>query len=225
MAAPGMTPASERRRALVALGIIALATFLSMSVWFSASFVVPQLQQLPQLTSGESALLTIAVQLGFVAGALTLAASGLADAVPGRRLMCVGALGAAAVNLLLLWSPGFGGALALRALTGAFLAAVYPPALKEVSCWFRQDRGTALGVMIGALTLGSAAPQLVKASGGLGWQVVIIATTVLTATGGLTVLLVRGSGPYPFPRSAFSLAAALRAIRSRPVVLANIGYV
>jgi MFS family permease len=224
MAVLGMTPTGEQRRAVVALGIIALATFLSMSVWFSASFVVPQLQQLWRLTSGESALLTIAVQLGFVAGALALAASGLADAVPGRRLMCVGALGAAVVNLLLLWAPGFGGALVLRALTGAFLAAVYPPALKEVSSWFRQGRGTALGVMIGALTLGSAAPQLVKASGGLSWQVVIVATTVLTAAGGLTILLVRGTGPYPFPRTTFNLPAALRAIRSRPVILANIGY-
>jgi MFS family permease len=224
MAAPGMPQTSERRRAVVALAIIALATFLSMSVWFSASFVVPQLQQLWNLSSGESSLLTIAVQVGFVIGALTLAASGLADAVPGRRLMCVGALGAAVANLFLLWSPGFGLALVLRALTGAFLAAVYPPALKEVSSWFRTGRGTALGVMIGALTLGSAAPQLVKASGGLGWQVVVISTTVLTAAGGLTVLLVRGAGPYPFPRSVFSLRAALTAIRSRPVVLANIGY-
>jgi MFS family permease len=218
------TSTSERRRAAVALALIALATFLSMSVWFSASFVVPQLQQIWNLTSGESSLLTIAVQLGFVIGALGLAGSGLADAIPGRRLMSAGALGAAVVNLLLLWSPGFGVALLLRALTGAFLAAVYPPALKEVSSWFREGRGTALGVMIGALTLGSAAPQLVKATGGLGWQVVIVVTSVLTALGGITVLFVRGSGPYPFPRSVFDLHAALRAIRSRPVVLANIGY-
>jgi MFS family permease len=224
VARPTTPETADRRRAVVALSIIALATFLSMSVWFSASFVVPQLQRLWNLSSGESSFLTIAVQVGFVVGALTLAASGLADAVPGRRLMCVGALGAAAANLLLLWSPGFGLALVLRVLTGAFLAAVYPPALKEVSSWFCEGRGTALGVMVGALTLGSAAPQLVKASGGPDWHVVIVATTVLTVAGGLTVLFVRGLGPYPFPRSVFSLRAALQAIRHRPVVLANIGY-
>lgn len=214
----------EKRRARVALTLIALATFASMSVWFSASFVVPQLQQLWQLTSGQSSLLTIAVQLGFVIGALTLAATGIADAVPGRRLMRTGALCAAVANLLLLFAPGFGVALVLRAATGACLAAVYPPALKEVSSWFKAGRGTALGVMIGALTIGSAAPQLVKASGGLGWQIVIVATSILTALGGLLVLAVRGSGPYPFPRSTFRLRSALRAIRSRPVMLANIGY-
>ncbi|MER6692425.1 MFS transporter [Streptomyces minutiscleroticus] len=221
---PGTEPAGERMRAAAALALLAVATLLSMSVWFSASFVVPQLREMWHLTGGESSLLTIAVQLGFVVGALALAATGLADAVPGRRLMSAGALGAAAVNLLLLWAPGFAAALALRALTGACLAAVYPSAVKEVSSWFREGRGTALGVMIGALTLGSAAPQLVKASGGLGWQAVIVATSVLTTAGALVVLLVRGAGPYPFPRSAFSLRAALRAVRSRPVVLANIGY-
>ncbi|RCG13687.1 MFS transporter [Streptomyces reniochalinae] len=195
-----------------------------MSVWFSASFVVPQLQDRWGLSSGQSSLLTIAVQLGFVVGALALAATGLADALPGRRLMCLGALAAAVVNIVLLWAPGFTVAVGLRALTGACLAAVYPPALKEVSSWFRTGRGTALGVMIGALTLGSAIPQLVKATGGLEWRVVIIATSVLTAAGGLSTLLLRSSGPYPFPKSAFSLRAALRAGRDRRVVLANIGY-
>lgn len=223
--APAAPPASRRQTGpATALALIALATFLSMSVWFSASFVVPQLKDLWQLSSGESSLLTIAVQLGFVAGALTLAATGLADALPGRRLMCVGALCAAAMNLVLLWAPGPAIAVLLRALTGACLAAVYPPALKEVSSWYRAGRGTALGVMIGALTLGSAIPQLVKATGGLEWRVVIIATTLLTAAGGLTTLLIRSAGPYPFPRSVFSLRSALRAGRDRRIVLANIGY-
>lgn len=215
---------TARTRPAVALALIALATFLSMSVWFSASFVVPQFQELWNLSSGQSSLLTIAVQLGFVVGALALAATGLADALPGRRLMCLGASAAAAMNLVLLWAPGFTAAVLLRALTGACLAAVYPPALKEVSSWFRTGRGTALGVMIGALTLGSAIPQLVRATGGLEWRMVIAATSVLTAAGGLSTLLLRSSGPFPFPESTFNLRAALRANRSRRVMFANIGY-
>ncbi|MEU1301273.1 MFS transporter [Streptomyces shenzhenensis] len=214
----------RRIRPLVALALIALATLLSMSVWFSASFVVPQLRDMWDLNSGESSVLTIAVQLGFVVGALTLAATGLADALAGRHLMCLGALAAAVINLILLWAPGFTTAVLLRALTGACLAAVYPPALKEVSSWFRTGRGTALGIMIGALTLGSAIPQLVKATGSLEWRVVIIATSLLTAAGGLTILLLRSTGPYPFPKSVFNLRAALRASRNRRIVLVNIGY-
>ncbi|MER6977274.1 MFS transporter [Streptomyces carpinensis] len=219
-----MPTSKHSSRPAAALALIAVATFLSMSVWFSASFVVPQLKQVWGLTSGESSLMTIAVQLGFVTGALALAATGLADAYPGRRLMCVGALGAAAVNLVLLWAPGFAAAVLIRALTGACLAAVYPPALKEVSSWFQRGRGTALGIMIGALTLGSATPQLIKASGGLGWHIVIAATSALTALGGLTTLLIRSSGPFPFPKSGFDIRSAWRACRSRRVVLANIGY-
>ncbi|GAA4838505.1 MFS transporter [Saccharopolyspora rosea] len=226
MRVPTTSPASTAHpRAALALGLIAVATFLSMSVWFSASFVVPQLRRLWDLSSGESSLLTIAVQLGFVVGALTLAATGLADALLGRRLMSLGALGAAGVNLVLLWSPGFAVAVLLRALTGACLAAVYPPALKEVSSWFQRGRGTALGVMIAALTLGSAAPQLIKATGGLGWQVVIVATSALTAAGGVTTFFLRSSGPFPFPKSVFRLRSALRANRNRRVMLANLGYV
>lgn len=106
-----------------------------------------------------------------------------------------------------------------------FLALVYPPALKEVSTWFQRGRGKALGVMIGALTIGSALPHLVGAVGGVDWRVVISVTSVLSALGGVVVLFVRGQGPYPFPRRAFSFSAGFRSLRNPDVALANLGYV
>ncbi|MEN0133879.1 MAG: MFS transporter [Rhodococcus sp. (in: high G+C Gram-positive bacteria)] len=208
----------------LALVLIAVSTFLSMSVWFSASFVVPQLVTVWHLSAGGSSLLTITVQVGFVVGALTSAATGLADAVPARFLMCAGAVGAAIANLGLLWADGLAGALLLRLATGVFLAAVYPPALKEVSTWFRSGRGTALGVMIGALTLGSALPHLVSSFGAVRWEGVILVTTIMTAAGGGFVLLLKGEGPYPFPQRPFSLRAAFASLRNKHVALANIGY-
>lgn len=214
----GPTPA-------LALGIIATSTFLSMSVWFSASFVVPQLTALWALTPGETSLLTIGVQVGFVVGALGSAATGLADILPGRTLMCLGAVGAAVANLALLWTPGLWTTITLRFVTGMCLAAVYPPALKLVATWFRRGRGKALGVMIGALTLGSAMPHLVNAGGGLDWRIVIGATSAITMLGGAVALLVRTQGPYPFPRTEFTLSAAIASLRSRPVMLANLGYI
>lgn len=213
------------RRPGTALFLIAVSTFLSMSVWFSASFVAPQLVEIWQLSPAGSSLLTIAVQIGFVVGALAAAATGLADAVAPPKLMCVGALGAAAANLALLTADGLASAVPLRLLTGVFLAGIYPPALKEVSSWFRAGRGTALGVMIGALTLGSAMPHLVRSFGDVGWQYVIVATTVTTTAGGLLVLLVRGPGPYAFPRRPFSIAAAFAGVRDKKVALANLGYI
>ena len=207
-----------------ALAVLAVAVLLSMTTWFSASAIVPQLREEWDLGSGTSALLTIAVQLGFVAGALTSAATGLADRVPPRRLILLGSLGAAGANAGLLLADGPGLALPLRALTGASLALVYPPSLKAMATWFRRGRGTALGVMVGALTLGSAAPHLVNGLGGADHRVVLAVTSVLTVVGGLVAELLGRDGPFPFPRGRFALSEARAAFADRGVRLATTGY-
>ncbi len=206
-----------------ALAGLATAKFLALSTWFSASAVVLELEQFWSLTPGTASMLTIAVQLGFVAGALVSAALSLADRFPPRRVMAVGALGAAAANAGLLLVDAAGPAIALRFATGACLAAVYPPAMKAMATWFRRGRGLALGVMVGALTLGSALPHLVRGLGGLDWQLVVIVTSLATLAGGVIALLGR-DGPYPFPRGTFRVGDALRVARDRRVRLASYGY-
>jgi MFS family permease len=217
-------PTTPAQRPGLALAVVAASTFLSMSVWFSASFVIPQLTTAWDLSPTGSSLLTITVQIGFVIGALASAATGLADAIPPRLLMCAGALGAALANLGLLWADDLTTALPLRLTTGICLAAVYPPALKEISTWFTKGRGTALGIMIGALTLGSALPHLVSSFGPIHWHHVIVATSAMTATGAATILLLRGHDPYPFPQRPFNIRAALASLRNKHVALANLGY-
>ena len=207
-----------------ALAVLASGVLLAMTTWFSASAVIPQLRAAWGLGTGAASLLTISVQLGFVAGALASAAGNLADRVNPRRLILLGALGAACANAGLLWAHGLALALPLRALTGAFLAGVYPPSLKAMSTWFRRGRGTALGIMVGALTLGSAAPQLVNGLGGVNWRVVIAVTSLLTVFGGLLAGLVGRDGPNPFPRAVFTPGAARRAFADRGVRLATVGY-
>jgi MFS family permease len=206
------------------LTILAAALLLGMTTWFSATAVVPQLEALWSLSSAQSAWLTIAVQMGFVAGAVASAVLGLADRIPPRRLMLYGAIGAASCNLLLLADPPVAVAILLRAGTGACLAGVYPPAMKVMSMWFRHRRGTALGVMVGALTLGSATPHLVNGLGGLDWRIVITTTSALTLTGGAIAEFVGDDGPYPFPRGAFNLGQAWQASTSRGALLASAGY-
>ena len=207
-----------------ALAVLAAAAFLSMSTWFSASAVLPQLRVAWGLSSGMGALLTISVQLGFVAGCLISAVFNVADLVPPRRLMLYGALGAAGVNLALVWSAGPGTALPLRFATGASLALVYPPSLKAMSTWFRNERGTALGVMVGALTLGSALPHLVNGLGGVEWRNVILSTSLLTLGGGLVAEYMGSDGPYPFPRAVFDSRQTVRTFANRGVRLATLGY-
>ncbi len=157
---------------------------LSMATWFSASAVLPQLRDEWSLSTSSASWLTIAVQLGFVAGALVSAVANLADTVAPRRLILAGSLVAAAANLGLLAVSGAAGAIVLRVVTGIALAAVYPPALKAMSTWFRAGRGTALGIMVGALTLGSALPHLVNGVGGVAWETVIVTTSLLHRRGG-----------------------------------------
>ena len=207
-----------------ALAILAVAVLLSMTTWFSASAVVPQLRAEWGLTQGQAALLTISVQLGFVAGAVGSVVLALADIVAPRRLMLYGSVGAALANAGLVLADGPLGAVPLRFATGLFLAVVYPPALKEMATWFRRGRGTALGVLVGALTVGSAAPHLINSLGGASWRLVVVVSSVLTVAGGLVAALAGRDGPFPFPRTSFDAKQARQAFGNRGVRLATLGY-
>ena len=206
-----------------ALALLAASLVLAMTTWFSASAVVPQLREDWGLGDTAAAWLTIAVQLGFVAGALVSSVLNVADVVAPRLVILTGAVGAAAANVLLAAVSSAGPAIPLRFLTGFFLAGVYPPALKLMATWFRRGRGTALGILVGALTLGSATPHLVNGLGGLDWQTVVYATSALTLAGGLLALAVR-DGPYPFPPATFDPHQARRVFANRGVRLASLGY-
>ena len=221
VAPPSDAPSPGSRRALA---LLALALVLSMTTWFSASAVIPQLRATWHLTTTTGAWLTIAVQLGFVAGALLASVLSLADVLPPRLVLLGGSAGAAGANALLAVAGGAGAAVPLRFATGFFLAGVYPPALKLMSTWFRAGRGTALGILVGALTVGSAAPHLVNGLGGLDWRVVVYATSALTLAGGLVAYLGVPDGPFPFPRASFDPRKARLVFANRGVRLASLGY-
>lgn len=204
--------------------MLAAAVVLAMSTWFSASAVAAQLRLEWDLGPAGAAWLTVSVQLGFVVGALSSAALNLADLARPRRLVLAGAIGAALANGLLLVADGAAPALLLRFLTGASLALVYPPALKAMAAWFRAERGTALGILVGALTVGSALPHLVNGLGGLDWRLVITATSLLTLAGGLLAELGTRDGPLGFPPARFDPSQAWRVLSDRGVRLATLGY-
>ncbi len=210
-----------QRRALV---LLAASLMLSMSTWFSASAVIPQLRVEWDLSSTSAAWLTIAVQLGFVAGALLSSALTLTDVLEPHRVILAGSLCAAAANALLLVVAGPAGAIPLRFATGFFLAGVYPPAFKLMATWFVRGRGTALGVLAGAIALGSALPHLVNGFGGVDWRPVITITSVLTVIGGLTVAVGVPEGPYPFPRAVFDPRQITLVLHNPGVRLASFGY-
>ena len=131
------------------------------------------------------------------------AAFNLADVLPARIVLFWSTVGAAAANVFLILANGPETAVPLRFLTGLFLAGVYPVSLKLIATWFQESRGMALGVMVGALTLGSATPHLVNGLGGIGWEVVILATSLLTLGGAVITAGVIREGPFPIPQGGF----------------------
>lgn len=208
-----------------ALALIALAELLGMSLWFSASAVVPSLRSEWQLNDSTAGWLTIAVQLGFVFGTLLSAFLNLADIIHARTLFAVAAVSGALTNgIFAVYAHGPGEGIALRFLTGVCLAGVYPPGMKIMATWFRQSRGMALGVLVGALTLGKASPYLVNGIGSANWRHNVLFVSLLAVIGGLLAQLFVGDGPYAMPRVRIDLKQALRIFRNRGVRLANFGY-
>ncbi|MGH2807732.1 MAG: MFS transporter [Actinomycetota bacterium] len=203
--------------------MLVVVLLLGMSTWFSASAVIPQLRDEWAMSAGTAAWLTIAVQLGFVGGALFSSVFNVADILEAQRVIFIGAIGAALVNALLLAVDSPAPAIALRFGTGFFLAGVYPPALKLIATWYRSGRGVAVGILVGALTVGTGAPHLVNGLGGLEWQTVVWATSAITAAGALVVMTVR-VGPYPFARAQFDPRQVGVVFKSRGVRLASLGY-
>ena len=196
---------------------------LAMTTWFSASAVLPELRSLWALGAVDSAWLTVAVQLGFVAGALVSAVTNLSDQMRPQVVIFGAAIGAAIANALVTTAAGPAIAVPLRFATGFFAAGIYPPMLKVMATHFREGRGLALGIMVGALTIGSALPHLVNGLGGLPWQAVVLVSSVLTLSGGAVGLVVP-NGAYPFARGEFEPRYALRAFRDPAVRLVNLGY-
>jgi MFS family permease len=210
------------------LAIVATGELLAMAPWFSASAVAPLIARDWALDRLGLPALAIAVQLGFAAGALALAASAAADVLPARALFACGAMLAAAANLgFAFLARDAGSAIPFRVLTGIALAGVYPIGLKLLAGWFVRERGLAIGVLVGALTVGSALPYLFRAIGasqGIDWHVTVAAASLAGIIGGAIVLAGASNGPWTVRAPRLSLEVARSAFRSTSVRLANLGY-
>jgi MFS family permease len=207
------------------LALISAATLLSLTVWFSTNAIAPALEIERGFSSGDIAWLTIAVQLGFVLGTLLIAFTNLADMVNTRALFATSAVLAGASNAALVFVPGgFATALVLRVLSGAFLGGVYPPGMKIVSGWFRSGRGIAIGFMIGALTLGSGSPHLLRSIFVAQWELTLYVSSVLAALAGGIVFFLVQDGPFDVPARRFRPSYILHTIKVPSTRLVFFGY-
>jgi MFS family permease len=206
------------------LGVVCLAQFLGMTLWFSATAVTPLLIDQFNIAPAHAAWLTMAVQGGFVVGTLLSAVSNIADLLNARVLMFLGSLIGACANAAVLIAPGGITVIVLRFVTGMSLALVYPPAMKIAAGWFRDGRGFALGLLIGALTLGKAFPYLLTAWFGSEWREPMLLASALALIGGTLVILTVRDGPFVAPTAPFDPHAVRRVLSSRGARLATLGY-
>jgi MFS family permease len=212
-------------RAWQQLIVLSAAELGALALWFSAAAVLPALQREWALGDGGSAALTIAVQAGFIVGTLASALGNLPDVWSPRTLMAWSiVLGVAANGALALWVSSLAPALVLRFLTGVSMAGAYPPAMKIMATWFREGRGLAIGILIGALTVGSATPHLIRGITDLPWRGTLGAASVLAAAGAVVVRVFVREGPHRFPAARFDLRMAFAVFRDRGPRLACFGY-
>lgn len=195
-----------------------------MTLWFSATAVTPLLVREFNIPPDHVAWLTMAVQAGFVAGTLASALGNVADVLNARTLMFIGSLAGAAANAAVIVAPGPASVIVLRFLTGAALAFVYPPGMKIAAGWFRDRRGFALGLLVGALTLGKAFPYLLTALVGDNWHQPMLLVSGLAAVGGILVLAVVRDGPHVAATAPFDPHAIRKILSSRGTRLATFGY-
>ena len=213
----------DKRRIII---LLSLAELLAMSVWFSASAVVPSLASAWSLDESGRAWLTMSVQVGFVLGAFGSALLNLPDRMPAQRLIAVSSfLAAASTFAIPLLATDLQMAIPFRFLTGLFLAGVYPVGMKIIATWTKEDRGIGIGLLVGALTVGTASPHVINALGGVAdWQFVLLVSAVSALAGGIIAAFFVREGPFRTPTPPFNWKYVLIISRQRDIVLANIGY-
>jgi len=180
------------------LPAIALSQFAGTSLWFAINAVMPDLQASAGLPTGAVGWLTAAVQLGFIAGTLVFALLAVADRFSPRAVFLVSALAGALLAIATtLLPPTVDGLVALRFATGVCLAGIYPVGMKIASGWYAEGLGWALGVLVGALVLGTALPFALRALGAAWpWQGVMATVAAVAAAGGLLMWLAVPDGPH-----------------------------
>jgi MFS family permease len=208
-----------------ALFWIALSQLFALSLWFSASVIITDLKNIWNLSGSSEALISSSVPLGFIVGALVSSYFGIADRFNARKTFAVAALFGAIINGFILVAESAFVGISLRFLTGITLAFVYPIAVKILAAWFPKNRGLAIGILIAALTLGSALPHfIVVFLTAVSWKFIIIASSSLAFCAAIMMYLFVADAPTASNKTVFSFTLLRKVIKNKPVMLANYGY-
>lgn len=212
------------------LPVLVLAQFAGTSLWFAVNAVMPDLQRAFGWPATAVGTLTSALQAGFIAGTLVFALLAIADRFPPRRVFLVCALAGAGCTVGA-WAmvSDFGALLAWRFATGFFLAGIYPVGMKIAAQWYTRGLGPALGLLIGALVLGSASAHALRALGDtLPWPTLMLGVAALAAAGGVSLYTLLPDPPGAVARVTTlqwrALATIVTDARVRSSVLGYFGH-
>lgn len=212
------------------LPVLVLAQFAGTSLWFAVNAVMPDLQRAFGWPATAVGTLTSALQAGFIAGTLVFALLAIADRFPPRRVFLVCALAGAGCTVGA-WAmvSDFGALLAWRFATGFFLAGIYPVGMKIAAQWYTRGLGPALGLLIGALVLGSASAHALRALGDtLPWPTLMLGVAALAAAGGVSLHALLPDPPGAVARVTTlqwrALATIVTDARVRSSVLGYFGH-
>jgi predicted MFS family arabinose efflux permease len=195
---PGQ-PAAEVIAPRLVLPVLVFAQFAGTSLWFAVNAVMPDLQRELGWPAAAVGTLTSALQLGFIAGTLVFALLAVADRYSARRVFLLCSLAGAACTVAA-WATvrDYAALVAWRAATGFFLAGIYPVGMKIASQWFPKGLGAALGLLVGALVLGSASAHGLRGLGAaLPWPSVMLGVAALAAAGGALLYALLPEPPHP----------------------------
>ena len=208
------------------LPVIVIAQFFCTSLWFAGNGVMQDLVVNFGLNTSDLAHLTSAVQFGFISGTLLFALLSIADRYsPSKVFMYCASIGAVCNLGIIIEGNTLISILALRFLTGFFLAGIYPVGMKIAADYYKSGLGKSLGYLVGALVLGTAFPHLLKAvSASLNWEFVIVTTSILAALGGLLLLFLVPDGPYRKASQHIDISAFFKVFKAPKFRAAAFGY-
>ncbi|OLS22625.1 MAG: Purine efflux pump PbuE [Candidatus Heimdallarchaeota archaeon LC_3] len=201
-----------------------ISLLLTMSIWFSANAIISQLETLWSLTQTDKAILSSILIIGFVTGGLLFSILNLPDVFKTKNFYVISALLASSTNLLSGLAPNFTIVILTRFLTGFFLAGVYPVAMKLTISWFRENRGLAVGILLGALTVGSGLPYIFNLTGIPDWRILISLSSIQGFIGALIVFFFVEEGPFIGKKVVFKLSNIKEILKEKPIIYANFGY-
>jgi MFS family permease len=208
------------------LPVIIISQFFCTSLWFAGNSIIAEICATLHLEAHFLAHLTSIIQFGFITGTLIFALLAIADRFSPSLVFFISALLAALFNLCIsLPFINVPGLLALRFLTGFFLAGIYPVGMKIASDHYRHGLGRSLGFLVGALVLGTALPHLIRNfTADLDWKYVIYGTSALSLAGGLVIFLFVPDGPFRKAAQKQDFTSFISGFSNRPFRAAAFGY-